>query len=69
LFGIKSTLFDNKKDIFCEWSVTCSIIGWTLVAHGRICVHKRLNKFFQPPLTLGGLFCSFHIQMEVSKWL
>ncbi len=42
-FGIKSTLFGNTRDTNCVWSVSHLVIRCTLVAHGKICVHKKLD--------------------------
>jgi hypothetical protein len=43
LFRIKFTLFCNRRDVIYIWSLTCPLIKCTLIAHGRICVHKRLD--------------------------
>ncbi len=44
LFGIKFILFNNRRHIIYVWSLACLIIGFNQsVAHGRICVHKRLD--------------------------
>jgi hypothetical protein len=50
-FQIKFTLFGNKRDIVSVQSLACLVIGYTLVAHGRICIHKSqdLLFIFDPP--------------------
>jgi hypothetical protein len=46
LFGIKFILFSNRKHIIYVWSLACLIIGFNQsIAHGRICVNKRLDYF------------------------
>jgi hypothetical protein len=37
------------------WSLPCLVIGYTSIAHGKICVHNMLNYFFSNPLALRGL--------------
>ncbi len=70
LFGMKFTLFGNRKDIVYVSSLTSPIIGCTLITHGNICVQERPDYFFSPlPLTLLWeiLYFSFQTQMEVCK--
>ncbi len=70
LFGMKFTLFGNRRDIVYVWNLISPIIGCTLIAHGKICVQKRLNYCFSPlPFTLLWeiLYFSFQTQMEVCK--
>jgi len=65
LCGIKSTSFCIKRNIIFVWSLPCLVIGYTSIAHGKICVHNMLNYFFQAPLRWEVLSCSFQTQMEV----
>ncbi len=58
-----------RKHIVYAWSLVCPVIRCNLVAHGRICVHKRLKFVFLTPLFWEDFSCSFQTQMEVWKWL
>ncbi len=36
----KVTSFGNMRDVVCVWSLECSVIRWTLVTNGRICLAR-----------------------------
>jgi len=50
-FQMKFTLFGNKRDIVTVQRLACLVLGYTLVAHGRICIHKSQDFLFifDPP--------------------
>ncbi len=70
-FQIKFTLFGNKRDIVSVQSLACLVIGYTLVAHGRICIYKSQDFLFifDPP-SFGRSYLVFQTQMKKGcKWL
>lgn len=61
----KQHFFGTKRAIVCVWSLTCSITVCNSIAHGRICIHMRLDYFFNPPSILHS---KFYLDWFKLKW-